>query len=149
MIRRKQLFKHDPENGTFGDCHRTAIACLLNMEPEQVPHFGEHFLDAKKFNEAERAFLASRGMAKVNVAFDCPLEALLTVQKTMNPNAYYLLGCQSVRGIDHTVVCCGGEVICDPSTGESGADLINGPVSDGYYWVTFLTPLSLHREMYE
>lgn len=29
----KQLFRHHPEQGIFGDCHRTAIACMLDLEP--------------------------------------------------------------------------------------------------------------------
>ena len=35
----KQLHKHDPDNGVWGDCHRTAIGCLLDIEPELIPNF--------------------------------------------------------------------------------------------------------------
>jgi len=36
----KQLItNHNPESGIFGDCQRTAIACLLDKHPSDVPHF--------------------------------------------------------------------------------------------------------------
>lgn len=35
----KQLYGHNPDQGIFGDCFRTALGCLLNLPPEKVPHF--------------------------------------------------------------------------------------------------------------
>ncbi len=37
MLQHRQLFLHEPERRSFGDCHRTALACLLNLPPEEVP----------------------------------------------------------------------------------------------------------------
>ena len=37
MTPQNQLHKHDPANGVYGDCGRTAIACLLDLHPS--PHF--------------------------------------------------------------------------------------------------------------
>ena len=37
----KQLNEHNPDEGVYGDCYRTAIGCLLNIPPEFVPHFCE------------------------------------------------------------------------------------------------------------
>lgn len=34
----KQLNKRDPENGVFGDCYRTAVACILDKHPSEVIH---------------------------------------------------------------------------------------------------------------
>lgn len=36
-----QLLLHDPANGIMGDCWRTCIACLLEVPPNEVPHFLE------------------------------------------------------------------------------------------------------------
>lgn len=141
MIYSKQLFYHQPDRGSIGDCHRTAIACLLDLEPEQVPHFGEHhFGDGAAFNRAVRQFLAGRGLVPVDVIYGCSLEELLAMMGHMNPTARYLLGGRSANGVNHTVVGCGGRIEWDPSMDDSG---IVGPCDDGFYWVTWLVPIAL------
>lgn len=43
MIYQKQLYLHEPDKMQFGDCHRTSLACLLNIPVEDSPHFiGEY-----------------------------------------------------------------------------------------------------------
>jgi len=42
MKLQKQAFRHDPSNGMYGDCHRTAIASILGVERDTVPNFGVH-----------------------------------------------------------------------------------------------------------
>lgn len=37
--RQKQAFLHKPEEGVYGDCYRTCIACLLGIDRDAVPHF--------------------------------------------------------------------------------------------------------------
>ena len=27
----------DPENGIYGDCYRTCVACFLEIEPQNIP----------------------------------------------------------------------------------------------------------------
>lgn len=39
MRRQKQRYLHEPENFQYGDCHRTAIACLLDLRVWEAPHF--------------------------------------------------------------------------------------------------------------
>ncbi|MCK4817308.1 hypothetical protein KA005_16175, partial [bacterium] len=36
---KKQLNRHNPEEGVFGDCYRTCIANVLGVFPTAVPHF--------------------------------------------------------------------------------------------------------------
>lgn len=136
MIRRKQLFRHDPANGVYGDCHRTAIACLLDLEPDQVPHFGSDYTDSEAFHRREKEWLASNGWCAVSNAFDAPLDLVLRAQASINPDVYYLLGGKSRTGCGHTVIACGDCIVWDPSLDDSG---IVGPFdSDGFYWVTWL-----------
>ncbi len=34
----KQIVKHDPDNDQYGDCYRSAIACILDYDSvEEVP----------------------------------------------------------------------------------------------------------------
>ena len=137
MIKRKQLFRHKPEEGIYGDCHRTAIACLMDLEPDEVPHFGEDFMDADKFNRRVDEYLASQFLAQISVIYDCELDVILKHMAGFNPNAYYLLSGTSRTGVNHTVCCLGGEIIWDPALDNSG---IIGPCDDGLFWLTFIVP---------
>jgi hypothetical protein len=141
MIERKQLFRHRPHEGQIGDCHRTAIACLLDMEPETVPHFGAKDFEVgiEKCTQVEEvdAWLAERGYAQVHIAFGGELEDVLASVGALNPKAYYLLGGWSRTGVNHTVIGCGNRIAWDPSQNDAG---IVGPCSDGYFWVTFIVP---------
>ncbi len=134
----KQLFRHNPSEGVYGDCHRTCIASLLDMEPSQVPNFGEHYEDPDRFHAACDAYLRDRGLATITFVYQGDLEVVLQQQSLLNPHAYYLLGGTSKNGVGHTVVCKGGEIVCDPSLDDSG---IVGPMDDGLFWLTFLVPL--------
>jgi hypothetical protein len=143
MIERKQLFRHDPEHGVYGDCHRTALACLLDLEPEQVPHFGENFESPEVFSHRVAEWLSAQGWCEVSVPYQSTLDELLQCQEALNPDVYYLLGGKSRTGCGHTVIGCGGEIVWDPSLDNSG---IVAPFdTDGLYWVTWLVPLSMRR----
>lgn len=139
MIYQKQLFKHDPENGIYGDCHRTAIACLLDLPAEEVPQFWIEGETSVEFSKRERAYLATKGLSTVDVIFDCELDQLLTHLESVNPHAYYILGGTSRLGCGHSVVGKGGKIVLDPSQEDTG---IVGRL-DGYYWVTYLVPISM------
>lgn len=143
MTPQKQRFRHRPEQGEYGDCHRTALACLLDLDRDSVPNFGEHYDDTRAFLDAVDAFLSEHDLAGVDVVFNSPLEAVLTHQSTVNPRAYYLLDGTSRTGVNHTVVGCGGEIVWDPSLDDAG---IVGPCDDGYFWLTYLVPRSLVRK---
>ncbi|MBV7482503.1 hypothetical protein [Bordetella sp. BOR01] len=142
MIVQKQAYRHRPEQGVFGDCHRTAIACILDLPRDEVPNFGEHYGNPEAFRAAERHFLASRGLATVNVVFMRSLEQVLTTMGATNPDAYYLLAGTSRSGCGHSVVGLGDQIVWDPSLDDSG---IVGPMDDGFYWISYLVPLSTTR----
>ena len=140
MLFNKQLYRHDPDNGVWGDCHRTAIACLLNLEPEQVPHFGRNGAPAETFHRRVDVFLRCCGLDTFAVLYpgETSLEDVLATQGHLNPRNLYMLGGTSRTGCNHTVICRGGEIIWDPSLDDSG---IIGPMDDGYWWISFLVPI--------
>lgn len=139
MIKRKQIFRHDPANGTFGDCHRTCIACLLDLEPEQVPHWGVHYHEPEKFNAMAQEFLKTQGLMFVTSAFgNCSVDDLLCSQGKINPGAYYLLTGKSARGCNHVVICLNDKIVHDPHPSDVG---ITGPTDEGWYWIDYLVPL--------
>lgn len=146
MIRQHQLFRHDPENGVYGDCHRTAIACLLDLKPEDVPHFYEQKVEAEKRGESYdwraevEKFLNSVGYTAADVSYGSTLSALLEYMENVNPRTYYLLGGTSPRGVNHTVICRGGDFAWDP---HPDREFINAPLDNGYFEVTFILPLSM------
>lgn len=147
MIKRKQLYRHKPAEGQIGDCHRTAIACLLDMEPADVPHFGISDFDTEgritKHTQAEEtdAWLRERGMQCVHLPYPLPeLADVLAWVGGNNTHTYWLLGGFSKTGVNHTVIAQGNCIVWDPSLDDSG---IVGPCTDGYFWATFIVPTLL------
>lgn len=145
MKPQKQLFRHKPQDGIYGDCHRTAIAIVLDMDAKDVPHFmhgkaGEAGA-VEAFAEIEK-WLNTRGLMAISILFpgEVPLPELLRTIAFCNPNSrpVFILGGRSKNGVNHSVVCCDGEIACDPSQDDSG---IVGPCDDGFYWVTFFGSL--------
>lgn len=136
MTPQKQANKHDPENGVWGDCHRTAIAVALGVHRDAVPHFMDNGVHGDEAQRAENAWLRARGLVAINIAYpgESGLDAILECIGALNPGIRFILGGQSRSGCNHSVVCCDGEIACDPSQNDSG---IIGPCDDGLYWVTF------------
>lgn len=137
----KQLFLHDPDNGVFGDCHRTALACLLDKQPKEVPHFLEGNPDGVEFIRREREYLETQGLSLFQVAYADTIENVLATVGQQNPGLRYILGGKSPRGTNHSVVCCGSEIIHDPHPDSGG--LVAGIDPDGYCWVDVLIPLGM------
>lgn len=146
MRPQKQRIKHDPANGLFGDCHRTAIACVFDLDAEEVPHFMDNSPGKGEAPAAERAveeWLNARGVTQISMIFSgelSPDEVIVTVMNinAQRPGLVFLLGGESRSGVNHTVVCCDGKIVCDPSPVDAG---IVGPCDDGFYWVTFFGSL--------
>lgn len=145
MKAQKQLNRHRPEEGIYGDCHRTAIAIILDMDAKDVPHFMDGTPgkgDAEEAHDRIEAWLNARGICTIHVLFpgDMRLNDLLYTVEACNPRSrpVFILGGTSRTGVNHSVVCCDGEIACDPSQNDSG---IIGPCDDGFYWVTFFGAL--------
>lgn len=140
MTPQKQAFLHDPANGIYGDCFRTVIACLLDLERDTVPHF--YHADVGTYAEQRvliNAWLEERKFRHFDLAWDKSLEDLLAWMGHMNPEAYWMLSGLSRTGVNHVVICKGGEIVWDPSLTDAG---IIGPClsddGDGLYWIGLL-----------
>lgn len=134
MRPQKQKFKHDPANGVFGDCHRTAIAMILNLDRDLVPHFMDGVMPGAAtahVDEAIAAFLADYGLEEVSFPLmgDLSLESVLKHIRVWC-KAPVILGGESTTGVNHSVVVHRGEI-----HNPNDAPLI-GPCSDGLWWVT-------------
>ena len=134
MTPHKQLFKHDPANGVYGDCGRTAIACLLDLEPSDVPHFWNKTSKENQDPDADaRDWLAGRGLRVATWCYEeANLEQVFDFMRVNNPGVTYTLTGMSPRNVNHVVICRDDEMIHDPST--QGGGLV-GPADDGRWWI--------------
>jgi hypothetical protein len=107
--------KHDPEAGTYGDCMRACVASIMDMTPDQVPHF-IHDGRADLANDRIRDFLAEHGFAPfvINCGDEDTYADILEYMGNQNPNAHYMLFGRTAHE-DHVVVCRGGALAHDPA----------------------------------
>lgn len=128
---RTMLCSHDPENGTWGDCYRTCIAMLLNMDPADVPHFCHEDPPEEEVDDAVDAFLATYGFEMLWFVYADRLTNVKRFMSKVNGDGYVLLLGRTKGGDSHCVVLHGDEIV-DPSPGGIG---ISYPCDDGNYWI--------------
>jgi hypothetical protein len=122
--------RHDPENGTFGDCHRSCVAAILDLDPSQVPHFTQLELEeGRPWLEILREWLSSYGFSYVAFAFlgTETLETVLDLTARNCPGVPLILGGGSAVAPDvgHSVVIMDGKIVMDPSDSGISAPLLN------------------------
>lgn len=134
MTPQSALVKHDPDNGTWGDCQRICIAAILDMPAADVPHFCDK--DNPGWHADMIAWLARRGLAYTQLGYagDVPLEQIYEWTTKANPGVPMILQGRSSLGCNHVVVIQDGEIICD----SSGNGIV-GPNSDGIWQLELLT----------
>lgn len=109
LVRRwDQTILSDPDAGAIGNCMQAAVASLLDLPLDEVPHFAADFDD---WETAMDRWASSHGYAMVRVGVAW-LDA--------HPGAPVLLCGTSPRGISHAVVGRGLDVIHDPHPSRSG-----------------------------
>ena len=129
--------KHDPANGTYGDCVRACVASILDLDSEAVPHFYHDDADGAIIQRRMIDFLAPIGLAPFVIHYPGALnrDELFALLGEVNPAGHYMLFGSFPQGGDHVIVCKGGEVVHDPAWAH--APLIN-PGSNGYWTVMVL-----------
>ena len=126
--------RHNPESNEYGDCLRTVIACLLEIEPQHVPHFVFDGADGATVWRRCNAFLAMHGLATLRVPFpgEYKIDDLLLHMKLINPGIYYILG-HFNGNADHVVIGLDDHIVHDPGFGGIHLDLMQ-PASDSNLW---------------
>ena len=140
MTPHKQLYLHDPENGVYGDCGRTVIACLLDMDPVLVPHFWDGAEEAPVHANPEKAcddWLKDRGILRLRFTLsgDMPIGNIHDMMAAQHPGIHYILQGRSKNGTDHVVICLNDKIVHDPAIDASG---IVGPCYGNWWGVEFL-----------
>lgn len=151
----KQLHRHNPEEGVYGDCHRTAVACVLGLDdPAKVPHYiGEQLaMEANgvapdvSWDEMENAWLHKHyGLRRICFYLLGTLsleEVRNMVEKCAGPVVYLLCGL-SPRNTNHIVVCRGKDYMHDPH--PDGGGLV-APMQEGVWEVSYFTPFYLRGD---
>lgn len=147
MTPQKQLVKHDPENGKWGDCYRTCLAVILGMDAADVPNFccQVEFPDTDKYGlSAARDWLSGRGLAIFNSPFlaEVSFGELLVSLGVHSPGVPAIITGMGPRGVNHCVIAMDGKVFCDPHTGGHVDDALTGPAlnDDGseFWWVEII-----------
>lgn len=141
MTPQKQAFLHNPAEGTFGDCVRTCLASILDLERDTVPNFAEeHWENAVGFRAAMHEWLTTQGLRMIELPYqgEAGLGLLLDHLNMVAPDMNVLLSGCSKNGTNHMVIARNGEIVWDTSIDASG---IVGPCDDGYFWITFLISL--------
>lgn len=128
-----QQEQHDPEKGIWGDCHRAALASLLELRLSDVPHFCKG--GAPDWRDKERAWLAGRGLLPILGAVPVNTQAdALRYIASINPDpekCFILSGESSVDGLNHSVICLGERVVHDTDPEAlKGQPALSGPMRD-------------------
>ena len=134
MTPHKQLYGVNDPSGHWGDCGRTVIACLLDMRPEDVPHFWDEPHEGRNIRAEVSEWLAERGIEVwyVPVHGDHTLDEIMWWMRVYNPGKTWVLQGKSRNDTDHVVICRDDEIIHDTSNDESG---IIGPGAGNWYWI--------------
>lgn len=131
----KQLFRHDPDNGIFGDCQRTVLAILLGIDANEVPHVHGHLPDGEQLAMHDN-WLRERGVVRIEIPFTVgDPDQMLMIAEHYSQGMPYMLAGMSRLGTNHVVIGQGRKIIWDPSQLNSG---IVGPGTDGHYWLGWL-----------
>lgn len=125
--------KHDPENGTYGDCLRACIATILGHD---VPHFFDDGCDGETGHRRMRDYLKT--FNTTCLMFSLPghfsKDDLFDFMSKQNPETPYVLFCKCGQE-NHAVVCVGGEVVHNPAWTPYP---VSGPTSDDLWVVMSL-----------
>lgn len=138
-----QRIPHDPANGQNGDCFRTSIACMLDMEPEDVPHFADYTDDDRGdrdyLKDARDWLLQNHGLSLACTGFELSPRRLLNYMKRANPGITYLMVGKGAIGVPHCVICCGAKLVHDVSgRGSTAFPLKDVVEEDGCCWIYYL-----------
>lgn len=133
ILLHKQQNIHDPDNGVYGDCWRTVVACLLGLPRDEVPHVCDGPDDGGAVKRM-RDYLATQNCALIQVPFDgkLSLDEVMSVGCSCAGGAYWTLMGTSRTGCNHVVICKNDEIVHDTSLTQAG---IIGPASDGLWWI--------------
>lgn len=141
MTPQLQRYRFNDGSGVVGDCHRTCIAMILDLDRDEVPHFMQDVPyectaespESVVAEQAERDWLLREwGLVPVYWGYDgsMALGDVLTVLTNTVRGTAAILVCTSGNGCNHSVVFYNGQLY-NPNDGN-----IAGPMRNGFWYVT-------------
>lgn len=122
MRPQKQKLGHKPSEDIWGDCYRTAVAVVLGLSAEEVPHFcnGQWLEGDPSGVTAARDWLKQFGLGVFTLPYppETSFEDVMRTMRHCNPDVPVLLTGMGPRDVNHVVVTMDGEVVCDPASGN-------------------------------
>ena len=113
MLKQRQRWRlHRPDEGRYADCARTAVACLLDLPKNDVPHFQDGIAAWTEDTMCEvlrraRAWLAGRGLTVVYLETEADsVQGALEWAGRWNPTQRYLF-CGGTRHENTNHIACG------------------------------------------
>ena len=137
----KQIIKEvDPDQGLYGDCYRTVVACLLDMEIRNVPNFADPAVYRKSvsgtFTGAANEWLKQHGYGRAIIRFPTFAPPENVLRQFRGSLCYWILVGKGARGSNHAIICYRDRIIHDPS--DSG---VVGPCTpQNAYYAHVITP---------
>lgn len=127
------LVEHDPPN-FIGDCFRCAVASIMELPAEVVPHFGQYDWaeDGERGKRNLREWLKPMGLYYFEIEFE--EEWLKNWQGHMA--CHHILSGVSPRGLRHACVGFDGKLVHDPHLSRAGV-----APDEGKYLLGFIVKL--------
>lgn len=112
MIKHIATVAHKPEQGKWGDCFRTTIAAILDIEEvSSVPHFFDNGIDGEAGLRACDEWLSTRGLRLCIIGFDEDDFSLILDSFCDMPVPHIVIG-ETADG-PHCVIAYDGAVLHD------------------------------------
>lgn len=136
MIPHVATIAHKPDVGKYGDCFRTSIAAILDIEtPELVPHFADNGVDGLEMIERFRKWLARLNYAPIMLCYDGSQSFDELMQGFDGITVPFLVWGQTADG-PHCVICCNGALLHDVALVRT--PMLRGAGADGEWIVIFI-----------
>jgi hypothetical protein len=135
-----QSIRGDAQRTQAGDCFRACVASILELSLDDVPHFFvKQRTGTKVTPQLETAMQdwfrkLGLGFVTLPVQADTPNEAM-GLFGNRYPNLYYILIGQSIKGVNHAVVCRGPYMAHDPARPAMG---LAAPQENGLFLIGLL-----------
>jgi len=124
-----------------GDCYRTCIAMILNVDSSFVPNFAETHKGGDTLQDAAEEWLSQFGLGLGHCVYgpSMPLSDLPKAISDIGPNVPAIVSGLTERGNGHSAVVWQGRWY-DPAHGnELGETSIVGPFENDGYWVGYIS----------
>lgn len=138
--RQLQRFWHAPQRNTQGDCYRTAIACVLGVDRDSVPHSHDEQTGEENYAFMDN-WLRPQGLTRIlmPVVGDNFKEIANALYPRGGGLPLIVTGC-GPRNVNHVIVVHGVDDFWCPTLGAVTAEvaLIGPALPDSYFWAEWV-----------